>query len=215
MANYTKLTDFASKDTLPTGSSGKIVKGTELDDEFEGIETAIGTKADIDDPDFTGTPTAPTASAATNNTQIATTAYVTTAIAAINAVPAGVILMWSGAVDAIPTGFVLCDGNNSTPDLRNRFVVGAGDTYAVDATGGSADAIIVDHTHTITDPGHSHTYSPIRATGGSNEIGGSGAQPTSLSTGTSTTGITIDNTGESGTDKNLPPYYALAYIMKT
>lgn len=78
MANYTKLTDFASKDSLPTGSPAKIVKGTEIDDEFQSIETAIATKAEITSPAFAGAPTAPTASSGTNTTQIATTAFVQT-----------------------------------------------------------------------------------------------------------------------------------------
>jgi hypothetical protein len=81
MSNYTKLTDFASKDALPTGTPNKIVKGTEIDDEFEAIETAVTTKADINSPALTGTPTAPTAGAGNNTTQLATTAFVTTAIA--------------------------------------------------------------------------------------------------------------------------------------
>jgi hypothetical protein len=76
MANYTKLTDFASKDALPTGNAAKIVKGTEIDDEFEAIETAVATKADIASPTFTDVPTAPTAASATNTTQLATTAFV-------------------------------------------------------------------------------------------------------------------------------------------
>lgn len=76
MTNYTKLTDFASKDTLPTGNAAKIVKGTEIDDEFEAIETAVATKANINSPTFTGVPAAPTASAATDTTQVATTAFV-------------------------------------------------------------------------------------------------------------------------------------------
>jgi hypothetical protein len=79
MSNYTKLTDFASKDSLPSGNAAKIVKGTEIDDEFEAIETAIATKANIDSPALSGTPTAPTATAGTNTTQIATTAFATTA----------------------------------------------------------------------------------------------------------------------------------------
>jgi hypothetical protein len=74
--------------------------------------------------------------------------------------PSGMIVLWSGATDAIPTGWVLCNGSNSTPDLRNRFVVGAGDTYSVNATGGSADATLVSHTHSATssvsDSGHAH-----------------------------------------------------------
>jgi hypothetical protein len=76
MSNYTKLTDFASKDALPTGNAAKIVKGTEIDDEFEAIETAVATKADIASPTFTDVPTAPTAASATNTTQLATTAFV-------------------------------------------------------------------------------------------------------------------------------------------
>jgi len=67
----------------------------------------------------------------------------------------GMILLWSGAANAIPSGFVLCNGSNSTPDLRNRFVIGAGDTYAVDATGGSATISgNVNHSHST--PNHSH-----------------------------------------------------------
>jgi hypothetical protein len=76
MANYTKLTDFASKDTLPSGNAAKIVKGTEIDDELAAIETAIASKANSDSPALTGTPTAPTATSGTNTTQIATTAFV-------------------------------------------------------------------------------------------------------------------------------------------
>jgi len=76
MANYTKLTDFASKDALPTGNAAKIVKGTEIDDEFEALETAVATKSDIASPAFTGIPTAPTAAAGINTLQLATTAHV-------------------------------------------------------------------------------------------------------------------------------------------
>jgi hypothetical protein len=76
MSNYTKATNFATKDTLPTGDSNKIVKGTEIDNEFNSISGAISSKADIASPTFTGTPAAPTATAGSNTTQIATTAYV-------------------------------------------------------------------------------------------------------------------------------------------
>jgi hypothetical protein len=82
MANYTKGTNFATKDTLPTGDSGKIVKGTEIDNEFNAIASAIGSKADSASPTFTGTPAAPTASGGSNTTQIATTAFVTAAVTA-------------------------------------------------------------------------------------------------------------------------------------
>ncbi len=76
MSNYTKATNFATKDTLSTGDSNKIVKGTEIDNEFNSISGAISSKADIASPTFTGTPAAPTATAGSNTTQIATTAYV-------------------------------------------------------------------------------------------------------------------------------------------
>lgn len=76
MSSYTKATNFASKDTLPTGDANKIVKGTEIDNEFNAISGAISSKADTASPTFTGTPTAPTASAGNNTTQVATTAHV-------------------------------------------------------------------------------------------------------------------------------------------
>jgi hypothetical protein len=144
--------------------------------------------------------------------------------------PTGAIILWSGSIGAIPSGFVICDGTNSTPDLRDRFVIGAGNTYAVAATGGSADAITVSHTHTatststVTDPGHFHSSDSNGAPNGS----GAGAAFTNgysnypgKDTNTKTTGITVatatsnTSTGVSGTNANMPPYYALAYIMKT
>ena len=79
MSNYSKTTDFASKDALATGNANKIVKGTEIDDEFNAIQTAIATKANTLSPTLTGTPLSPTAASGTNTTQIATTAFVTTA----------------------------------------------------------------------------------------------------------------------------------------
>jgi hypothetical protein len=140
-----------------------------------------------------------------------------------NAFVAGMIMLWSGSSATIPSGWLLCDGTSSTPDLRNRFVVGAGSTYAVGATGGSADAVVVSHTHTatVTDPGHSHTPSPstnfLRALGGQNgSNSGSNWRNDTLTIGAATTGITVANSteGVSGTNANLPPYYALCYIMK-
>jgi len=144
----------------------------------------------------------------------------TTIPATTPSVPSGCILIWSGSTGSIPSGFVLCDGNNGTPDLRNSFILGAGNTYAVGQTGGSADAIVVSHTHTatVTDPGHFHSGEVGSAAGGC--VGGGNAVPTgtlSSNTGTAFTGITVANStaGTSGTNANLPPYYALAYIQKT
>lgn len=81
MSNYTKATNFATKDTLPSGNAGKVVKGTEIDTEFNAIASAIASKADTASPTFTGTPAVPTATAGSNTTQIANTAYVTAALA--------------------------------------------------------------------------------------------------------------------------------------
>ena len=84
MANYTKSTDFAAKDSLPTGYTNKIVRGSEIDNEFANIQTAVNSKADKLSPVLEGTPEAPTATFGTNTTQIATTAFVTSATANIN-----------------------------------------------------------------------------------------------------------------------------------
>jgi microcystin-dependent protein len=134
-------------------------------------------------------------------------------------IPTGMISLWYGSIGSVPVGWYLCDGTNGTPDLRDRFIVGAGSTYSVAATGGAKDAILVSHTHTINDAGHTHL---IQATnngvvGGSNNLGpGSGPNVVSSSaTTTVTTGISLNSAGTSGTNANLPPYYALAYVMKS
>lgn len=77
MSDYNKITNFTIKDSLPSGNTSKIIKGTEIDNEFNAIQSSISSKADTNSPSFTGTPLAPTASAGTNTTQIATTAFVT------------------------------------------------------------------------------------------------------------------------------------------
>jgi hypothetical protein len=139
-------------------------------------------------------------------------------------IPTGAIILWSGSIGSIPAGYVLCNGNNGTPDLRDRFIVGAGSTYAVDATGGSADSILPTHTHAatslVTDPGHAHEIN--NGAGGAGETYSTfiGAFDTDfIDTETATTGITVAttnaNAGVSATNGNLPPYYALCYIQKT
>ena len=109
----------------------------------------------LESPTFTGTPAAPTPASDTNTTQVATTEFAQSAIAAAvqAALPTGVITMWSGASTAIPAGWWLCDGTNTTPDLRGRFIIGASGTYAVAASGGSEDVTLT----TAEMPAHSHT----------------------------------------------------------
>jgi hypothetical protein len=141
-------------------------------------------------------------------------------------IPTGCIIIWSGAIGSVPAGFLLCDGTNGTPDLRNSFIVGAGNSYTVGQTGGSKDAVLVSHTHTatVTDPGHTHIPNVLATTGafGTTQANGmTNAAATTTTNGpallTATTGITVANStsGVSGTNANLPPYYALAYIMKS
>ena len=130
-------------------------------------------------------------------------------------------------------GTIHGSGDGSTtfniPDLRNQFIVGAknggNNTYPsldVGATGGSADAVVVQHNHGITEPnngqGHRHGYTAATSIGGYTDNGGSpderSTTKNNLNTNYSTTGITINNEGVSGTNANLPPYYALCYIIK-
>jgi len=147
----------------------------------------------------------------------------------------GMIMMWSGSIASIPSGWVLCNGSNGTPDLRDRFIVGASQdssgqartniTGSLTQTGGSKDAIVVSHNHTatststVTDPGHAHTFSADTTPGQDPLIGN--VAGSNYNTNTATTGITVststtvNSTGSSGTNANLPPYYALAFIMKT
>ena len=147
------------------------------------------------DNDFTYNPS-------TNTLTVGTISATNVVSTGSGAFIAGMIIAWSGSTGSIPTGFVLCDGNNSTPDLRDKFIIGAGNNYNVGATGGSKDAILVSHSHTTL-----------------NFVARSGyAEPRNFGVGTdgncNNTGGT-DTQGESGTDKNLPPYHALCYIMKT
>ena len=140
-------------------------------------------------------------------------------------IPTGGIFLWSGSIGSIPAGYALCNGSNGTPDLRDRFVIGAGSTYAVNATGGSADSIVPTHTHaaTVTDPGHNHAASNASLMGSwpggaenlRNDLRSVGYAPVTINTNTTGISVTNANAGVSGTGANIPPYYALCYIMKT
>ena len=154
MSNYTKLTAYDTKDALSTGDPLKRVKGTELDDEFDAIAVAIATKANSASPAFTGTPTAPTASVGTNTTQVATAALVFAAMQALY--PVGTI--YSNI--SVSTNPATLFGFGTWEAIAGRVVVGldSSDTAfdTVSETGGSKDAVVVSHNHTLTDPGHAH-----------------------------------------------------------
>jgi microcystin-dependent protein len=146
------------------------------------------------------------------------------------------IMMWSGTIATIPSGWALCNGSGGTPDLRNRFIIGAHSddagvakttvTGSPTQTGGSKDAILVSHSHTatstVTDPGHNHSGNGYAGKGTSTSnrlaIGDTnsvfGQMPVNAATGV-TVATSISTEGSSGTNANLVPYFALAYIMKT
>jgi len=151
-------------------------------------------------------------------------------------IPAGLISMWSGSIGSIPSGWYLCDGSNGTPNLTDRFIIGAGSTYAVNGAGGAASVTLVTgnmpaHTHTatsvVTDPTHRHKVGSNDST--ANDGGDAGNQEFVRNTGVgngpatytnyTTTGITVATTNASvgsGTSFSiLNPYYALAFIQKS
>lgn len=222
MSNYTQSTNFATKDALTSGDPLKILKGTEINTEFANIAIAVATKADTASPTFTGTPAAPTASAATNTTQLATTAFVQAAFQILH--PVGSI--YFNATNSTNPGTLLGFGT-WTAFGAGRVPVGFDSTNALfdtaEETGGSADAITVSHTHTatstVTDPGHLHTfvanYPDIYdgASNGNNNVGTAQTR----NTATATTGITVAttnaSTGSSGTNANYQPYITV-YMWK-
>jgi hypothetical protein len=120
-----------------------------------------------------------------------------------NRIPAGLIAMWSGSVANIPSGWALCDGSNGTPDLRDRFIVGAGGSYNVGSRGGQKEVTL-----TVNQiPPHSHTYRGNTSTHSTRgPVGGSGYPLFG--------NMTTSQTGGGQPHENRPPYYALAYIMK-
>lgn len=240
MTQYVKSTSFASKDALSVGNPLKIVKGTEIDTEFNNIAIAAATKADLLSPVFTGTPIAATAAPGTSNTQLATTAFVQAALqATLQAIyPVGSIYTSTVATDPATTfGFGTWAAFGA-----GKVLVGqdTGDAAfdVLEETGGSKDAVVVSHTHTLTDPGHRHnttldgitstnpsfqsqagltTYSTT--TGGYEGYYSRGVADTTQADGssssTSTTGITIGTAGSSATNANLQPYVVVKMWKRT
>ena len=220
MTDYTKSTNFATKDALSSGNALKIVKGTEINTEFDNIQTAVATKADLASPTFTGTPSLPTGTTATtqsfgtNATSLATTAFVQAALAAV--FPVGAI--YTATVSTNPA--TLLGFGTWTAFAAGRTIIGNGGGYTAGNTGGSADAVVVSHTHTATstDAGHTH---PNGITG-SNSLSGAGSNSTPSSSNLSNTGTgnasittTIASAGVSGTNANLPPYIVVYMWQRT
>lgn len=232
MSNYTKTTNFLAKDSLPENDSGKIIKGSEFDTEFNALQTAVNTKADLASPALTGVPTAPTATAGTNTTQLSTTAFVIAALAAIY--PIGTIYSSTSSTNpGTSLGFGTWVAYGAGRVLIGQS--GAG-LYVAGNTGGSADAITVAHTHTGTTNSTSLTGSISNI---SEQYNGNGvATGVFTKTNTSSTSgtpgsvdagsgggfsfdashthpFTTDSTGVSSTNANLPPYVVVYMWNRT
>ena len=136
--------------------------------------------------------------------------------------PRGSIILWAGNVFDVPPGWAVCNGQNGTPDLQDRFIVGAGASYPVNDKGGSYPVTLgigqmPIHSHGVSDPGHSHSISNMRVTNLDSADGGTYPYATgngTQNTNFNTTGIVIQSTGGGQSFDNRPPYFALLYIMK-
>ena len=134
-----------------------------------------------------------------------------------NPIPKGIISLWYGAIANIPSGWALCDGSNETPNLIDKFVVGAGSTYTVSTSGGSlSSGSSGGHTHTVVSAG-SHNHGGV--TGQATLTSGVSGVASGTNNHTHTVTTAGDHTHTVNSVPNhshtiLPPYYALAYIMK-
>ena len=130
----------------------------------------------------------------------------------VSSVPIGCIMMWSGSISAIPKDYALCDGENGTPDLRDRFIVGAGSEYSVGDTGGEATHLLLASESGVALHSHEFQYTMFDGTGFSAQNGSAGTVPT----GTQAYNAYTENQEAPAQEahENRPPYYALAYIMK-
>jgi len=229
LSNYVQSTNFATKDALPSGDPLKIVKGTEINTEFNNIAVAVATKADLASPTFTGTVTIPTL-ALTNDLAIADggTGASTAAGAAANlAVEFGKLLYPVGSIyinAGVTTNPATLLGFGTWVAFgAGRVMVGldAGDALfdALEETGGSKDAIVVSHTHSVTDPGHNHSVVIQSESTDDIDYANTGvpylSNRSTTTTGTATTGISIASAGVSGTNANVQPYITVAMWKRT
>lgn len=216
MSNYIKATDFAAKDSLASGSPAKVIKGTEINTEFNAIQTAIASKADLNSPAFSGTPTAPTAAVGDNSTKIGTTAFVQVAVRAMYPVGSLYINTSNSTNPATLFGFgtwVLFAAGRTLVciDTSNPIMDSPEEAF------GRSDAINVLHSHGVTDPSHNHGINDISGSGtGTSGIDGVSRNLDGVRSDViayQTTGISIQASGESGVNQNYQPSIAV-YMWK-
>lgn len=214
MSNYTKSTNFATKDNLAAGNALKRVKGAEIDDEFNSLATAIATKADSNNTALTGVPTAPTASSGTSTTQIATTAFAQGA-----GFVAGTVMVFHQV--AAPTGWTKVTTHN---DKALRVVSGdgggSGGSTAFSSAfthSHSASFSVNNHTLTVSQmPSHTHTlgyddnaWPDSSGDNAENQLWNSIRGPDEYRTTSSAGGNAGHNHGLSGsvTSQTIAPHY--------
>lgn len=237
MSDYVRVYNLTLKDSLPTGNSGKVIKGTELDVELNAVAAAIASKSDSNDPTFTGSPLAPTAAYGTNTTQIATTAFVQAALQALYPVGSVYInatvatnpatLLGFGTWVTIGDGKVIVNQDTGDTDFdvlgetggSKSSVASHTHTFTTDSSGA--------HTHSVSDSGHSHSYSGIGGSVSGTEYNGGNytfSRP-SYNTSTAYTGVSVNSSGahtHTGTtastgdsNGNLQPYVVVKIWKRT